>query len=413
MSRWIEIKPGQTAGRLPALMAALLFAAAGLCPASAQSQAGITSLIGARDAVLVTDSQGAILAEKNATTPLVPASTLKVLTSLVAAHYLAMDHHFVTVVYRDPEGNLKIEGGGDPLLTSESLSDIARALAGGANPKLTHIKDLVVDSSYFAPGIEVPGKGRSTEPYDAPIGALCANFNTVAFRKSGGGYVSTEAQTPLLPSAMGAIRASGLKEGRITLSHRNDENARYAGELFLYFLKEQGVQVAGTVKIGRVDKGEDREIYRYVSPYDLSQVISQLLEYSNNFIANQLLVAAGAAAFGPPGTLSKGVRAAEAYCRDILHMEVKLVEGSGLSRQNRLTARQLDRLLQVFEPYRILMRHDGTEYYKTGSLHGIRTRVGYIAAPDGSWARFVVMCNTPGKTTDRILNKIKILVSKQ
>lgn len=395
------------------MIAALLLVAAGVCPVSAQNEAGITSLIGARDAVLVTDSRGAILAAKNADTPLVPASTLKILTSLVAAHYLGMEHRFVTILYLDEEGNLKIQGGGDPLLTSESLSDIARMLAGGADPKLIRIKDLVVDNSYFAPDIEVPGKGRSTEPYDAPIGALCANFNTVAFRKSGSGYESTEPQTPLLPSVMGAVRASGLKEGRITLSHRNDENARYAGELFLYFLKQQGVQVAGKVKIGRVEKDKDRELFRYVSPYDLSQVVSQLLEYSNNFIANQLLLAAGAAAFGPPGTLSKGVRAAETYCRDVLEMKVQVVEGSGLSRQNRLSARQLDRLLQAFAPYRRLMRHNGKEYYKTGSLHGIRTRAGYIAAPDGSWARFVVMCNTAGKGTERIMSRINLLISKQ
>jgi len=59
------------------------------------------------------------------------------------------------------------------------------------------------------------------------------------------------------------------------------------------------------------------------------------------------------------------------------------------------------------------MRHNGKEYYKTGSLHGIRTRAGYIAAPDGSWARFVVMCNTAGKGTERIISRINLLITKQ
>ena len=112
-----------------------------------------------------------------------PASTLKILTSLVAFHYLGNDYRFVTRLYLDDAGNLKIRGSGDPLLTSESFLEIAQALTEGPEPKLSAIGDLVMDPSYFAPSIAVPGKGNSSQPYDAPIGALCANFNTVAFRK--------------------------------------------------------------------------------------------------------------------------------------------------------------------------------------------------------------------------------------
>ena len=311
-------------------------------PALAQDDFGIKALIGPRDAVLVADPQGNILLSKNIDTPLVPASTLKILTTLVAFHYLGNDYRFVTRLYVDDAGNLKIRGSGDPLLTSESFLEITQALSEGPEPKLSAIGDLVMDPSYFAPSIAVPGKGSSSEPYDAPIGALCANFNTVAFEKrSGGRYVSSEVQTPLLPAAMPKIKASGLKRGRITLSHQGDENTRYAGELFLFFLEKAGIEVSGKVKIGKIDPNRDREIYRYVSPLPLDQVAAQLLEFSNNFIANQLLVASGAAAYGPPGTLDKGVAAAESFSREVLGMETRLVEGSGLSRQNRLSARQL------------------------------------------------------------------------
>ena len=170
-----------------------------------------------------------------------------------------------------------------------------------------------------------------------------------------------------------------------------------------------GVLVAR--RADKLDADRDREVYRYVSPASLDQVVTQLLEFSNNFIANQLLVAAGAAAYGPPATLAKGVKAAKAYCRDILNMNVQLVEGSGLSRKNRLTARQLDRLLAAFAAQRFLMRYEEGEYYKTGTLHGIRTRAGYLEAPDGTWARFAVMCNTPGKETDRIMRRLKAFLA--
>jgi D-alanyl-D-alanine carboxypeptidase/D-alanyl-D-alanine-endopeptidase (penicillin-binding protein 4) len=394
-------------------MALLCLAAAAVqpCPAAAGDGAGIKALIGARDAVLVADAEGRILLAKNADTLLVPASTLKVLTALTALHYLGADHRFVTPLYLDASGNLKVKGTGDPLLTSESFLEIAQSLARN-RPPLTTFGDLIMDPSYFSPSLTVPGKGNSSQPYDAPIGALSANFNTVAFQKNASGqYVSTEVQTPLLPSVLPAVRASGLKRGRITLSHHHDENTRYAGELLLFFLKKEGIRANGRVRIGTAVPDTDREIYRYVSPFRLDQVVAQLLEFSNNFIANQLLVSAGAAAYAPPGTLAKGVRAARDFSRRTLGLHIRMVEGSGLSRQNRLSARQLNTILGAFEPYRHLMRYEKGEYYKTGSLRGIRTRAGYVADSRGRWCRFVVLCNTPGKQTKRIMERIKAFVN--
>ena len=401
---------GSGAGRRCLLvLACIAFLSSPDCRAADKA---LKSLIGPRDAVLVADPQGKVILSKNADTPLAPASTLKILTSLVAFHYLGNEYRFVTSFYLDGAGNLKVKGSGDPLLTSESFQDIAKALSEGPTPKLTAIGDLVVDPTHFKPAIAVPGKGTSSEPYDAPIGALCANFNTVAFLKTpGGSYVSAEEQTPLLPSVLPRVRASGQKEGRVTLSHSADENTRYAGDLMLYFLQQAGIRVTGKVKIGKVDPNRDRLVYRYVSPFDLDEVVAQLMAYSNNFIANQLLVASGAAAFGPPGTLEKGVKAAQAVSRAILGCEIPLVEGSGLSRKNRLSARQLGKILQAFEPHRKLMRHENGEYYKTGSLRGVRTRAGYLEGNDGGWYRFVVMCNTPGRGTERIMQRVKSVVA--
>ncbi len=387
-----------------------------LTPAAPAQAAGggVKALLGPGDAVLVADPGGRVLLSENADRLLVPASTLKLLTSLVAFHYLGADYRFATGVYADDDGNLKVKGFGDPLLTSESFQEMARALASGPDPPVRAVRDLVMDPSYFRPSIAVPGRGASTEPYDAPIGALCANFNTVAFqRDAGGGYASAEEQTPLLPAALPRIKASGLKSGRITLSHRGDENTRYAGELFRHFLGLEGLEAAGEVRMGKVEPQKDREVYRYVSPFTLDQVAAQLLEFSNNFIANQVLVAAGAAAYGPPGTLDKGVEAAKAFSRKVLGMDLQLVEGSGLSRDNRVSARQMARVLEAFAPHRGLLRSQEGEFYKTGSLNGIRTRAGYLQGPGGGWYRFVVLCNTPGKGTGKIMERVKAFVAER
>ncbi|MEJ2037947.1 MAG: D-alanyl-D-alanine carboxypeptidase [Desulfosarcinaceae bacterium] len=360
----------------------------------------IAPLLGKKDAVMICAPDGRTLAALNINSLLVPASTLKVLTCLAAFHYLGDSYRFPTEFYLSPDTSLILKGYGDPLLVSERLQVIGGHLA----TRLKTVHDLVLDASFFAQPIVIPGRGRSNEPYDAPNGALCVNFNTVSFKRRNRDWASAEPQTPLLPSAIPAIEASGLKEGRITLAGNSAEAVQYAGELIAYFLNKAGVAVTGEIKAGKVDPDRDRLLWRYRSPDELEQVAVALLEFSNNFIANQLMLAMGARAFGPPATVDKGMQALREYYRSTLGLKSgTLVEASGISRDNRISARTMMILLDRFTPYRTLMRHAGRQWYKTGHLNGIRSRVGYLDAAGGGHYRFVVMLNTPGRTTDRIM----------
>ena len=378
--------------------------------AAADGFESIKSLIGPHDALIVSDSKGRTIISKNKNKKLVPASILKLLTSLVALHYLGPDYRYATEFYLDRHSNLKIKGFGDPLLISEIINDIAARLSeliGGS----AVINDLVVDDSYFNQPLTIPGISSSSQPFDAPNGALCVNFNTVFFKRRQSGYISAEAQTPLLPYAEKKIRARNLKNGRFILSHRENENAIYAGKLFQYFLKQHGVEFSGTVTPGRVNETEDKLIYRYSSRFSLTQIISKLLEHSNNFTTNQLFITSGLEALGPPGNLGKGVAAALDYTSNVLDIKnLSIVEGSGISRRNRISSHQMLRVLDEFEPHHRLMRKKGREFYKTGTLYGVNTRAGYIADGNGGLYRYVVMINTPGKSTKPIMRKLlKIL----
>jgi len=364
----------------------------------------LLSLIQGKDAVLLTDPQGKVLASRNAENLLVPASTLKILTALVAIRYLGEDFRFVTECYLDKDNNLKIKGYGDPLFVSDVMPDFSRQIQA----RIHHYRDLVLDDSAFQQPLRIPGVTETTEPYDAPNGAFCANFNTISFQKaSGGKYVSAEPQTPLIPFALSRIRASGTESGRIVFSHSQGDIVLYAGHLVAGFLSQQGLSSSGQIRIGRVEGG-DRLLIRYASPYVLTDAIGKLMEYSNNFIANQLFIAAGMQAYGLPGTIDKGIRASQEYLRNELQIEtLQLAEGSGISRENRLSAKHLDQLLVRFYPYRQLMRRQGNELFKTGTLDGVRTRAGYIEDGNGGSYRFVVMINTPGKTADPVMEIIR------
>ena len=371
-----------------------------------QSVSQMLSLIHEKDAVLLTDPQGKILASRNAEKLLVPASTLKILTALVALHYLGEDFRFVTECYSDKDQNLKIKGFGDPLFVSDVMPDFSRQVQA----HIHNYKDLVLDDSAFQQPLRIPGVTATTEPYDAPNGAFCANFNTISFQKtSGGKYISAEPQTPLVPFALTRISASGTSSGRIVFSHSHGESVLYAGHLVASFLSQHGAPSSGKIRIGRVEDG-DKLLIRYVSPYLLTDVISRLMEFSNNFIANQLFITAGIQAYGLPGTIDKGIRASQEFLRKKLQIEtIQIAEGSGISRENRISATQLDQLLVRFYPNRQLMRRLGNELFKTGTLDGVRTRAGYIEDGKGGSYRFVVMINTAGKTADPVMEIIRRL----
>ncbi len=368
--------------------------------------------IGSNDAVLVANRKGRIIFSENAEKPLIPASTLKILTSLVALHYLGPDYRFTTEFYMDAKANLKIKGYGDPLLISEVLAEISKSLSADLSIKAQRINDLVLDDSYFIRKLIIPGKTKSLEPYDAPNGALCVNFNTVYFKQlKNGSFISAEPQTPLLPIALKRIKQSGLDKGRIVLAHAENEITLYAGHLFQYFLDKEEIKITGKIRTGKVRKDKDKLIYQHTSRFTLKQIISKLLEHSNNFMANQILIAAGAKAFGPPGTLDKGILAASTYANNVLNIDdIRLVEGSGISRKNRISAKNLAKIIKEFEPYYKLMRHSKGEYYKSGTLKGIATRIGYIENKKGELYRFVVILNSPGKSMQNIMDSVRRII---
>ena len=372
------------------------------------SQAGKASSclnrISSQDALLVADPDGRIVYSKNETRKYVPASTLKILTGLAAIHHLGKSYRFHTEFYQDHDQNLKVKGYGDPLLISEAWQEIAQALAS----RLQRVNDLVLDDTYFA-GETIPGVGSSTNPYDAPNGALCANFNTVFFKRDDRGrIVSAESQTPMTPLAVKKIRLLGKKRGRYTFSHHGHEAARYAGELLAYFLEKGGkVCQGGEVRAGAVGPG-DRLVYTYHSAFTLEQALKRMFEFSNNFMANQILIALGAHVHGQPGTLAKGLRVLSDFSRDVLRLsDVEIAEGSGISRKNRLSALDMLAVLRRFEPHRALLVRDGRVLYKTGSLRGIRTRAGYIESMSGNLYYFVIFLNNSDADIDSILNCVK------
>lgn len=383
--------------------------------AFADGGADITSLLSEKDACMLVAPDGRELVSFHGDTPLIPASTLKIYTSLVGLHYLGPDYRFPTEVYISDAGDITIKGYGDPLLISEVLQQLAAEIKSRLPEGMTFIRDIVLDDTYFSSPLTIPGVSDSNEPYDASNGALCANFNTISFvRREDGSYTSGENQTPLLPAVLHRVQTSGLREGRIPLSHDRKETTGYTGHLLAWFLKESGITMTGDFRFSAADGARDRLLMTFSSPYRLSEVISALLEYSNNFMANQILISAGTKAFGAPGNLGKGVRAARTYGLEELGLEkLDIIEGSGISRKNRITARNMLKVLSAFSPHLSLLQHEDFAYYKTGTLKGVTTRAGYLLDDMGRTYLFVVFLNASSGSMGRLMEGLEQLVSLQ
>ncbi len=384
----------------------LCFFLMGFKPAQAIDFKSLQNLVGPGDAVIVSDPDNRICFSHNTNALMTPASTLKLLTALTAFHFLKKDYRFRTEFYLNEQSNLKIKGYGDPLLISEVIVDMAASLYALLKASHQMLFNVIVDPFYFDRAVVIPGVTDTSEPYDSPNGALCVNFNTVNFKTSNKQLISAEPQTPLLPITLGHIKKTGLSQGRITLSHQRDEIVLYAGHLFKYFFEQAGFNIAGQVLPGQIDP-TDHLILRHHSPFTLAQVVEKMMAYSNNFMANQILLESGIAQFGPPGTLLKGVAAAREYARKELTMDgLQITEGSGISRKNRITAKNLHQILLKFKPHYRLLRQDGTDFYKTGTLKNISTRVGFIGQDETTRYAYVILCNTPGRSAKTVRDRL-------
>ncbi|MBW1615913.1 MAG: D-alanyl-D-alanine carboxypeptidase [Deltaproteobacteria bacterium] len=361
----------------------------------------ISRLLGKNDAVLIGTDAGKILYKKNIYQKLVPASSLKVITALAAINYFGEDFYFKTDFYVTNDNNLKVKGYGDPFLISQAIDDATSDVA----KKINSINDVILDVSYFKPA-EINGNGKSFHAYESLNGALCANFNSITFKKKGKGYISAEAQTPLLPFVMDRVISSGMTKGRISLTPDYDKNAIYAGKLLGYFLKKHHCNIRGKVKLGEINSAKDELIHTFYSPYSLNKVIRYMLYYSNNYVANQLFLATGAKKYGSPADLEKGAKAIYEYLGT---SGLKIDEGSGLSRENGVSAAKMYRILLKFFPYYKLMKKRGNDYYKTGTLNGVRARIGYLKKKDKLFPYVIILNDNWGniyKVIKAVRNKI-------
>jgi serine-type D-Ala-D-Ala carboxypeptidase/endopeptidase (penicillin-binding protein 4) len=404
--------------------------------------------------VQVADLQtGRVLMEKNAHLPLVPASTMKVVTASAALRFMHPDFTFVTEVLAEDVrgwsvGTLYLRGGGDPYLVSEQLFALTKALR---EKGLKEIRgNIVVDDSLFIPSEPLDENEKlGYRSYHAPYSALSLNFNSVKVTVIPGTGAGKPARILVDPvseyiTAKGSVTtlkgkspaqvtinkhpAAGDKE-RITVTGTIGEDAPiksryvnvaepalYTGEVFKELLLREGIKVTGNVLRGKTPP--QAEAYLDFSSRPLGVVVYWLDKFSNNFMAEQISLALGAYVHGAPGTREKGLAVIRKHLLScgVDEGDFQLTEASGLSRNNRISASALVKVLQAaardfgynveFMASLGVAGVDGTlkEKFtdpslkrrirgKTGTLRGVNALTGYGVSPDGKLFVFACIVN--------------------
>jgi D-alanyl-D-alanine carboxypeptidase/D-alanyl-D-alanine-endopeptidase (penicillin-binding protein 4) len=329
----------------------------------------------------------------NAQNSYIPASTTKLVTAWLALNHWGEQHQFKTDFYLDENSKtLWVKGNGDPFLTSEEMLLIAEQLK---NLGLTSISAIGLDSSFFKAGLTPMSNDYSNNPYDAIPSAIAANFNTITVKRINKTLVSAESQTPLTQTALKIASQQNINstKTRINTGKKSSDAEQYFAELLAVFLRQQGIQVSSKIVWGSTSQLP--LFYTHLNSKSLGEMIRPMLKYSTNFIANQLVLILSAEYFQQPANFADVQRYMEmTVSKQFRWKHITLKDGAGLSRNNRLSPRQLVDLLNMFRPWKHLLPEVSEGIYaKSGTLDNVSTLAGYSVDKEQNWNAFALMIN--------------------
>ena len=385
-----------------------------------------------------------------------PASVMKLVTTYAALELLGPAYTWKTDVYASGvsgdtvSGNLYLKGYGDPALTLEDFWLLLRSLK---QRDIRVIKgDVVLDQSYFdVPKIDPNGfDNKGYRAYNTNPEAAVISFKAVSVRfiPTADGTSVKVVLDPDLPqiklqsqvsgklgscpndwregiskevqngphTAMLTLRGSFPVDcGEKSLQFNLLSNPEFIAGVFRQLWDELGGSWQGTVKDGVVPEGE-RPLLSWESK-PLADIVRDTNKWSNNLMARTILLSLGAERYGAPGTPAKGGQAIKTWLtqKGLEFPELVIENGAGLSRQERISAKNLGDLLvnAASSPFmselisslpiagidgtmkKRLKNNDitGRAHIKTGTLDGVKTAAGYVLSKSGKHLVVVFLVN--------------------
>lgn len=323
---------------------------------------------------------GRTLYERGADTPRIPASVEKLFTTATALRRYGPKARLATTVVLDGEvdadgrldGDLVLVGGGDPTLDRSGLGRLARQVRDAGVRRVSG--SVIGDESWLDARRGGPRTGGA---YDGDMGGV-----------------------------LGALTV-----GR-GWSARPGGPALAAARRFARSLRGRGVRVLGRTAVGEAPS--DTAPVAAVRSPTMDRLTRAINVPSDNFAAEVLLKDLGAA-FGRTGSTAEGAAVVRRTMSSLGVDRRRVADGSGLSRANRVSARQVVALLSAmrtggqadaFEASLAVAGRTGTLRHrlrgtaaegacrgKTGTLNGVSSLAGVCSTRDGHSVAFALLMN--------------------
>jgi D-alanyl-D-alanine carboxypeptidase/D-alanyl-D-alanine-endopeptidase (penicillin-binding protein 4) len=281
---------------------------------------------------VVADASGRVLYAQNGSVPAAPASTQKVATAIAALDVLGADARFTTRAVDGPAGSIVLVGGGDP------------TLAAGTPPTSDYNQPPTL-KELAARALKARNRSQVRLEYDTSL-------YTGPGMAPGwpGAYVTTGNVTPIssLEVDQGRLTTSGAPEDADDPGNfrpRSTDPASVAASAFAGYLTSDGISVTGPPSAGTAPARA--AVLGSVRSPPVSAVVEWMLLESNNVIAENLARQV-AIKMGQPASFAGAAAAETAALRRLgAGTGIHLVDGSGLSPQDRISPEALVRLLAV------------------------------------------------------------------
>ncbi|WP_159917058.1 D-alanyl-D-alanine carboxypeptidase/D-alanyl-D-alanine-endopeptidase [Pantoea sp. 18069] len=384
--------------------------------------------------------------------PMNPASVMKLVTTFAALDQLGPAYTWRTPFYFGGpvqagvlRGPLYIQGQGDPRLVMERLWLALRRLQAMGVRAIDG--DIVLDRSAFALAAHDPAlfDGEPLRPYNVSPDALLVNYKSLVMGflpdvKGGLARIQydpplagmvLQASVPLAPEGTPCgdwhlrLQASLELAGRMDFAGsypaacgpRNwavapVDSAQFAARAIEGMWRELGGQLGGVVRDGRVPQG--LEAAMVIESESLAQVVRDINKYSNNVMAQQVFLTMGWQRTGV-GSWDSAQAALHQWWQQRIGAQAQPIvgNGAGLSREARLTAQGLARMLQVAWASPVMpeflaslpvlgvdgtlrrnqARAGGQAHLKTGTLRDATALAGFVHAASGRRYVLVALVN--------------------
>jgi len=405
---------------------------------------------------IVDPDTGRLVAGHNVDVPRSPASTVKVVTTFASLDLLGPSYvwHTRAAIRGDLrngvlDGDLILQGGGDPYMTLERWWSFTRLLRD-KGLKVIH-GDIIIDNTAFSLPAEDPAAfdGKPNRSYNVLPDALMVNFQSVDFTivPNPGLHRVDIVASPAPPNltienhielAAGRCRAAaGRVDFQVATEHWDRvvfsgalspacaersfarvllRPADYAYGTFVALWRELGGEFDGKLEVAPTPA--DAQPFLSFDSLTLGEIVRLTNKFSSNLMARHLLLTLGSDRFGLPGTPDKGAAALAEWShqRGLTLDNMNIDNGSGLSRATHISVLQMASVLSAafhsrFAPEFLaslpLAGVDGTlrsrmkgvsvgsVRLKTGHLDGVSGVAGYVTTAAGKTFVLVSLVNDP------------------